>query len=145
MVLQKNCNMVVLQLKVRMNMFRLKIVSASSVPVYKQAGQAIKVEILAGRLKDGDRLPSIRELAKIIKLHPNTVAKVYAGLEEDGFLTGKLGSGYWVTFKHRELDNLRKTLIEDEFRNFIDRVLAIGATREDVRLLMGKYLNGESE
>ncbi|MCP4215620.1 MAG: GntR family transcriptional regulator [bacterium] len=125
-------------------MFRLTIDSSSSVPIYKQAALAIKVEILAGRLKDGDILPPIRELAKIIKMHPNTVAKVYTSLEDEGFIKGKMGSGHWVTFKDRKLDSLKKALIEDEFRNFIERVLAIGASKEEIKKLVLKYLDGES-
>ncbi len=126
-------------------MFRLTIDSASAVPAYKQAIQAVKVEILAGRLKDGDHLPPIRELAKIIKLHPNTVAKVYAALEGDGFVAGKMGSGHWVTYKDRKLDALKKTLIEDEFRQFIDRVTSIGATKAEIKRLVEKYLDGDEK
>lgn len=58
-------------------MIRFSIDSSSSVPVYQQVIQAIKLEILSGRLKTGDQLPPIRELAKILKLNPNTVAKAY--------------------------------------------------------------------
>ena len=123
-------------------MFRLNIDPALSVPVYKQAVQAIKVEILSGRLQDGDQLPPIRELAKVIKLHPNTVAKVYATLEEEGFSESKVGSGNWVKYKNKKLDNLRKVLVEEEFRTFLDRVINLGASKKDIKTLIEKYLNG---
>jgi GntR family transcriptional regulator len=126
-------------------MFRLNIDPGLAVPVYKQAAQAIKVEILSGRLKDGDQLPPIRELAKVIKLHPNTVAKVYAALEEEGFVVSKVGSGNWVKYKNKELDHLRKVLVEEEFRNFLDRVIALGAAKKDIKALVEKYLNGEEK
>jgi GntR family transcriptional regulator len=126
-------------------MFRLNIDPGLAVPVYKQAVQAIKVEILSGRLKHGDQLPPIRELAKVIKLHPNTVAKVYAALEEEGFVESKVGSGNWVKYKSKELDHLRKMLVEEEFRNFLDRVIALGAAKKDIKVLMEKYLNGEEK
>jgi GntR family transcriptional regulator len=126
-------------------MFRLSIDPGLAVPVYKQAAQAIKVEILSGRLKDGDQLPPIRELAKVIKLHPNTVAKVYALLEEEGFVESKVGSGNWVKYKNKELDHLRKMLVEEEFRNFLDRVIALGAAKKDIKVLVEKYLNGEEK
>lgn len=124
-------------------MFRLNIDSDSPVPIYKQAAQAIKIEILSGRLKDGDSLPPIRELAKIIKLHPNTVAKVYTSLIEEGFVKGKMGSGHWVTFKSKKRDSFKKALLEDEFRHFVDRMIAIGATKTDIKELVNKYLNGD--
>ena len=56
-------------------MVRINIDLTSPVPAYLQVIQAVKLEILSGRLQDGDRLPPIRELAKILKLNPNTVAK----------------------------------------------------------------------
>lgn len=126
-------------------MFRLNIDPGLAVPVYKQAAQAIKVEIVAGRLKDGDQLPPIRELAKIIKLHPNTVAKVYSTLEEEGFVESKVGSGNWVKYKNKKLDHLRKALVEEEFRNFLDRVIALGATKKYIKELVEKFLNGEEK
>lgn len=124
-------------------MFRLTVDPASPVPAYKQAIQAIKVEIMAGRLKDGDQLPPIRELAKVIKLHPNTVAKIYAALEEEGFIESKVGSGNWVKYKNKKLDNLRKLMIEEEFKGFLERVLALGAGKDEIKQLVEKYLNGD--
>jgi len=126
-------------------MFRLNIDPASAVPVYKQAVQAIKAEILSGRLKDGDQLPPIRELAKVIKLHPNTVAKIYSTLEEEGFIESKLGSGNWVKYKNKKIDQLRKMLIEDEFRGFMDRLMGLGATKTEIKEMVEKYLIGEQQ
>ena len=126
-------------------MFRLNIDPGSSVPVYKQTAQAIKVEILSGRLKNGDQLPPIRELAKVIKLHPNTVAKVYSSLEEEGFIESKPGSGNWVKYRDKKLDHLRIVLVEEEFRSFLDRAIALGAAKQDIKALVEKYLNGEGK
>ena len=65
-------------------MIRLNIDLTSPVPAYLQVIQALKLEILSGRLGDGDRLPPIRELAKILKLNPNTVAKSLLRFGERG-------------------------------------------------------------
>ncbi len=121
-------------------MFRDNINFSSPVPIYQQIILAIKLEILSGRLKTGDQLPPIRELAKILKLNPNTVAKAYYNLEGEGFIESKRGSGNWVNYKNIKLDSLRKGMLKDEFRSFLERALSLGATREDIKKLIEKDL-----
>ena len=127
------------------NMIRFSIDSGSSVPVYLQVIQAIKLEILSSRLKNGDQLPPIRELAKILKLNPNTVAKAYYTLEAEGFIESKRGSGNWVNTKNMKLDSFRRGMLEDEFRLFLDRALTLGAGLEDIKNLMERYAADESK
>ncbi|UCC40251.1 MAG: GntR family transcriptional regulator [Candidatus Aminicenantes bacterium] len=122
-------------------MFRSNINFNSPIPIYQQIILAIKLEILSGRLKTGDQLPPIRELAKILKLNPNTVAKAYYNLEGEGFIESKRGSGNWVNYKNIKLDRLRKGMLEDEFRNFLERALSLGASREDIKKLLEKDLS----
>jgi GntR family transcriptional regulator len=124
-------------------MIRFSIDSSSSVPVFQQVIQAIKLEILSGRLKNGDQLPPIRELAKILKLNPNTVAKAYYTLEEEGFIESKRGSGNWVNTKNMKLDSFRRGMLEDEFRLFLDRAFSLGARLEDLKNLMERYAANE--
>jgi len=124
-------------------MFRSNIDFSSPVPIYQQVIHLIKLEILSGRMKDGDQLPPIRELAKILKLNPNTVAKAYYTLEEEGFVESKRGSGNWVNYKKAKLDSLRKGMIEDEFRAFLESAFSLGAKKEDLKKLVARYLNDE--
>jgi GntR family transcriptional regulator len=124
-------------------MFRSNIDFSSPVPIYQQVIHQIKLEILSGRMKDGDQLPPIRELAKILKLNPNTVAKAYYALEEEGFVKSKRGSGNWVNYKKSKLDSLRKGMIEDEFGTFLESAFSLGAKKEDLKKLMARYLNDE--
>ena len=124
-------------------MFRLNIDYGSAMPIYEQVCQGIKLEILAGRLKDGDLMPPIRELAKILKLNPNTVAKAYDNLEKEGLVTSKRGSGNWISSRKANLDSLRRGMLEDEFRSFITRAFSLGAKRQDIINLMTEYVNHE--
>jgi len=126
-------------------MIRFSIDSSSSVPVFQQVIQAVKLEILSGRLKNGDQLPPIRELAKILKLNPNTVAKAYYTLEEEGFIESKRGSGNWVNTKNMKLDSFRRGMLEDELRLFLDRALTLGAGLEDIKNLIERYAANESK
>jgi len=103
----------------------------------------IKLEILSGRLNDGDQLPPIRELAKILKLNPNTVAKAYYALDEEGFVESKRGSGNWVNYKKANLDSLRKGMVEDELKSFLERVFSLGASLEDIKKLIKRYSDND--
>lgn len=122
-------------------MLRFNIDFSSPVAIYQQVIHVIKLEILSGRLSDGDRLPPIRELAKVLKLNPNTVAKAYYNLEEEGFVESKRGSGNWVNTKKTKLDSLRLGMIEDEFRIFLDTAFSLGAGKKDIKNLMTRYLD----
>ncbi len=124
-------------------MFRTNIDFSSPLPIYRQLIYMIKLEILSGRLNDGDQLPPIRELAKILKLNPNTVAKAYYTLDEEGFIESKRGSGNWVNYKKAKLDSLRKGMIEDEFKSFLERAFSLGASLEDIQKLIKRYSNNE--
>jgi GntR family transcriptional regulator len=117
--------------------------SASPVPVFQQVKQAIILEIMTTRLCEGDRLPSIRALAKILKLNPSTIAKVYSNLEEEGFIQGRTGSGYIVKAQKSKLDPLKISMIEDEFKAFLEKAFSMGFTKTDIETLMKKLLNNE--
>lgn len=124
-------------------MFRSDLDFSSPLPIYSQVIHLIKLEILSGRLGDGDQLPPIRELAKILKLNPNTVAKAYYTLEDEGFIESKRGSGNWVNYKEAKLDSLRKGMVEDEFKSFLETALSIGATMEDIKNLFERYSDND--
>jgi len=126
-----------------MPMVRFNIDFSSPLPIYRQIIQAIKFEILSERLKSGDQLPPIRELAKILKLNPNTVAKAYYTLEEEGFVQGKRGSGNWVNYKNANIDSLRRGMIEDEVRSFLERAFSLGASREEIKKIIERYSENE--
>ncbi|MDR0411541.1 MAG: GntR family transcriptional regulator [Treponema sp.] len=73
--------------------------AANGVPVYRQIIQQIEYAILSGRLRTGDKLPTIRSLAVALKLNPNTIAKAYGELEIRRILTTQVGSGTYVSDK----------------------------------------------
>jgi GntR family transcriptional regulator len=113
----------------------LTIDAKSPLPVYQQVIQAIKLEVLSGGLRDGDLLPSIRDLAKLLKLNPNTVAKAYYALEAEGFCAGRSGSGSRVKAPPGRQDALRRSMLESEFRLFLEKAVALGFSLEDIKQL----------
>ncbi len=124
-------------------MIGFKIDNASPVPVYQQLKQSIILDVMAGKLQRGDTLPSIRSLAKILKLNPNTVAKVYYNLEKEGFVEGKRGSGYRVKELKGKLDKLKISIIEEEVKSIVSRAFALGFTRSEMEELFLRVVNNE--
>jgi GntR family transcriptional regulator len=73
--------------------------AANGVPIYRQIIQQVEYAILSGRMRPGDKLPTIRSLAVALKINPNTIAKAYGEMEIRGILTTQVGSGTYVSDK----------------------------------------------
>src|ERR1700754_1945126 len=71
-------------------------------PLYAQLTRAIQFAIATGRLKIGEQLPTVRQLAVELRVNANTVAKVYAELERAGVLETRRGVGTFVCARHFE-------------------------------------------
>ena len=116
----------------------LTIDANSPLPVYQQIMQAIKLEILSGGLRDGDPLPSIRDLAKLLRVNPNTVAKAYYALEAEGFSEGRTGSGSRVKAPPGRQDALRRGMLEGELWAFQEKAVGLGFSAADVTKMIEK-------
>ncbi len=76
---------------------RMTLTSLSGVPIYRQITDQIVYAIAGGRLQAGDKLPSVRELARALPANQNTVLKAYELLERDGLIERRHGDGTYVT------------------------------------------------
>ncbi|MCI8530437.1 MAG: GntR family transcriptional regulator [Lachnospiraceae bacterium] len=89
----------------------MKLLQNSGVPIYQQIAQQLKADILAGKLKEGEYLPSIRGLAKDLKISVITTMKAYEQLEAEGLVTAAPGKGFYVNAQDSEMlmeQHLRK-------------------------------------
>ena len=75
----------------------------SRLPIYRQLRQQIREAVARGRLRAGDRLPSVRELSRRLVVNPNTIARVYTELEREGVLHTRPGLGVFVAEPKSEL------------------------------------------
>ena len=75
----------------------IRLETSSAVPVYRQIVDQVKYQIASGTLRAGDRLPSVRELARRLPANQNTVLKAYELLTHEGLLTRRQGDGTFVT------------------------------------------------
>jgi GntR family transcriptional regulator len=75
---------------------RLRLTPSSGVPVYRQIIDQVGYLIAGGQLQEGERLPSVRELARALPANQNTVLKAYDLLERDGLIVRRHGDGTFV-------------------------------------------------
>ena len=82
---------------------KLIISNVSGVPIYEQSKQQVKAAILSGELKEEEALPSLRTLAKDLKISVLTVTRAYTELEQEGFVKNVQGRGCFVHGSGSEL------------------------------------------
>jgi GntR family transcriptional regulator len=95
-------------------------------PIYAQLERGLRAAMATSRLKPGDQLPTVRQLAVELRINANTVARVYADLERSGAIETRRGVGSFVT---ATADQARpKKEYEKRLRALVTRVLAEAAT-----------------
>jgi GntR family transcriptional regulator len=95
-------------------------------PIYAQLERGLRAAMATSRLKPGDQLPTVRQLAVELSINANTVARVYADLERSGAIETRRGVGSFVT---ATADKARPAREHDKrLRGFVTRVLAEAAT-----------------
>ena len=78
-------------------MFRFRLDGSSGVPPYLQLVHQVRQSLLLGYLREGDRLPTIKDVAGDLAINPNTVVKAYRQLEHEGLAGGRPGQGTFIT------------------------------------------------
>ncbi len=72
------------------------ILNSSNSPIYEQIKDQVKAHILSGQLEEGEMLPSLRQLAKDLKISVLTTTRAYNELEQEGFIASRQGKGFFV-------------------------------------------------
>ena len=103
-------------------------------PIYAQLERGLRAAVATGRVRPGDQLPTVRQLAVELRINANTVARVYAELERAGVIETRRGVGSFVTASATRAHPPREH--DRRLRTFITRVLAdadaAGFTADDV-------------
>ena len=94
-------------------------------PLYAQLEQTIRFAIVTGKLRSGEQLPTVRQLAVDLRINANTVAKVYAELERAGVVQTRRGIGTFVS--ERQVRAIGRQDHEKRLRDLADRFIAEAA------------------
>lgn len=112
----------------------LKVDPADATPLHAQLERGIRVAIATGRLKPGDKLPTVRQLAVDLRVNANTVAKVYAYLERSGAVETRRGVGTFIaggtSDRHQEA---RDSALRGLALKTLADAARLGFTADDVR------------
>ena len=96
------------------------LTNAGGQPIYDQIVSQVKAQILSGKLKEGDALPSLRALAKDLRISVITTPRAFEELEREGFIVSLTGKGSFVAGANTELireEHLRR--LEDHLREAV--------------------------
>jgi GntR family transcriptional regulator len=117
----------------------LRIESSSGVPILRQIADQIRSHCAAGTLAPGDRLPSVRQLAKELAVNPNTILHVYERLTAEGLLERRQGDGTFVsTNLPRGRAKAERELLISEIDRLTHRAADLGLTSDEVYELMNE-------
>ena len=99
-------------------------------PIYVQLVEKLRIEIVSGKLKSGERIPSVRELALSTKVNPNTMQKALAELEDEGLIYTERTNGKFVTDNRELIEKIKRKLAEEKVNNYINDMKNIGINFE---------------
>lgn len=112
----------------------VKIDKKSHRPFYEQLVIGIKEDILQGILEPGDQIPSVREMAKILLMNPNTISKAYKVLESEQVLVTVKGKGTFVKqVESRPRDLRRIEELQQQFNELVIEAKHLQVTETEIK------------
>lgn len=118
----------------------------SGVPIYQQIVDSFRTDILAGKYKQGEFLPSIRGLAKDLKISVITTMKAYEQLAQEGLVTAAQGKGFYVNAQDSEMikeQHLRK--VESSLNDAIESAKIAGLSMDELRETLDTLIDMDSQ
>ena len=117
---------------------KLIISNVSGVPIYEQIKQQIKAAILSGELQAEETLPSLRTLAKDLKISVLTVTKAYTELEQEGFVNQSgMGIGTFVSTSNLDLlRDSKRRLVEQKMLDMIQTAKSLNISKDELNSMM---------
>lgn len=118
----------------------------SGIPIYQQIADSFRTDILAGKYKQGEFLPSIRGLAKDLKISVITTMKAYEQLAQEGLVTAAQGKGFYVNAQDSEMikeQHLRK--VESSLTDAIESAKIAGLSMEELRETLDTLIDMDSQ
>ena len=122
---------------------KIVIKNKSELPIYEQIEQQIKAQILDGTVTEDEQLPSIRQLARDLKISVITTTRVYNDLADEGFIISVSGKGYFAAPRNNEL--LRERMLyemENGFEKAVTNGRNAGLSDDEIISALRKFMEG---
>ena len=110
-------------------------------PIYEQIKEKLKFLIIGGALKDGDKIPSVRELAVSMTINPNTVQRAYKELENEGYIYSQQARGYFVS-PRSVAQNQDSSELFEKFTDAAKELFYQGKSREELISVIDSIYKG---
>lgn len=113
-------------------------------PIYAQIIERVQLDIITGRYKPGEKLPSVRELASEAAVNPNTMQKALSELEQSGLLYTQRTSGRFITEDEKLLKKMKMDLATEHIHQFFEQMHHLGFSDEETLELIRETLRREN-
>lgn len=115
-----------------MNPSKLRLDFNSPVALHEQIGEKLRERLASGEFFQGERMPTVRELADTLQVHFNTVARAYRELEAEGWLSTRPGRGTFVWRTEEQLKNTSVISLESLTQKYVQECRELGYSDMDV-------------
>lgn len=122
-----------------------KINTSNGIPVYEQVARQIMFAVASGGLETGEMVPSVRQMAKDLAINPNTVARAYRQLQDQGVVETVRGSGLAVTRRAAtKCKSAREKLIRDRIKDVLIDARRSQMSDQEIKKIVNEQLKNKN-
>lgn len=114
-------------------------------PIFLQIVERIQMDIISGKYKPGDKLPSVREFASEAAVNPNTMQKAFTDLERTGLVYSQRTSGRFITEDVTLINELKASLAKEKITEFLELMQRLGFQKEEILTLINQTMKGDQK
>jgi len=117
----------------------LQIDHHSGQPIYRQVIDQVRRQVMAGQLREGEQLPSVRDLAARLRVNPMTISKAYSLMEVEGLLERRRGVGLFVApLRKDKVGRTKADMLEDALTKAVVTAVQLGIPEDRARDMLTK-------
>ncbi len=114
-----------------------------NLPIYIQIMNLLKSKMVSGEISGGDKLPSVREFSKELKVNPNTIQRAYQELEREELVFTQRGMGTFVTEDIEIIKMLKKNMATNVVNNFLMEMKKLGFNSNEIIEIISEWVEKE--
>lgn len=113
----------------------------NNMPIYVQIMNYMKKQIINGKLKPGDKIESVRDLAVELQINPNTIQRTFQELEREGIVETRRGLGRYVTSEESTIMQIKKEMAGELLETFVKGMKELGFKGNDIVTIVADAVN----
>lgn len=111
-------------------------------PIYEQIIKEFRRSLVRGEIQPGERIPSIRDMAILLKVNTNTVQRAYQEVEREQLIYSQRGTGYFVMDDEKVVPKIKQEMVHESVAQFVNEMASLGYSGEDIVQEVHKHLEG---